>query len=134
MSDTTYRIGGAMPATACVRHQGAPVAFQCQDCLDSLCEGCRAPGRQNRCLICHEALEQRDAGGPVAVAAQPPRSRWRAAIVGLILVNAALAATWIGTLLLRPVPRWWNSPWPPSKRSTDSWRAAVTRPGSFPPS
>ncbi len=104
MSETTYRIGGAMPSTACVRHHGAPVAFQCQECLDSLCESCRAPGRQNRCFICHQAIEQRAAGGPAAVAAQAPPSRWRAAIIGLALVNAALAAMWVGTFLLRPVP------------------------------
>ena len=104
MSETAYRIGGAMPSTACVRHQGASVAFQCQECLDSLCESCRAPGRQNRCVICHQALERQAAEGPAAVVAPAPRSRWRTAIVGLTLVNAALAATWVGTFLLRPVP------------------------------
>jgi hypothetical protein len=104
MTETTYRIGGAQAPSACVRHQGLSVAFQCQECLDSLCEGCRAPGRQNRCLICHEALARREAGGPAVVVAPAPRSRWRAAIIGITLVNAALAATWVGTVLLRPVP------------------------------
>ena len=104
MTETTYRIGGSQAPSACVRHQGVSVAFQCQDCLDSLCESCRAPGRQNRCLICHEAIAQREAGGPAAVAARAPRSGWRAAIIGMSLVNAALAATWVGTVLLRPVP------------------------------
>src|SRR5688500_8338511 len=104
MTETTYRIGGSQAPSACVRHQGVSVAFQCQDCLDSLCEGCRAPGRQNRCLICHEALAQPEAGGPAAAVAPARRSRWRAAIIGMTLVNAALAATWIGTVLLRPVP------------------------------
>jgi hypothetical protein len=104
MSEATYRIGGSVAPTVCVRHQGTSVAFQCQECLDSLCEACRAPGRQNRCRICHEAIEQRLAGEPAEVVAGPPRSRWRAAIVGLTLVNVALAATWVGTILLRPVP------------------------------
>ena len=72
MSDTTYRIGRATPPTVCGRHPGAPVAFQCQECLDSLCERCRVRGQQNRCLICHEAIEKR------AGAAQAPRSLWRA--------------------------------------------------------
>ena len=104
MTETTYRVGGSQAPSACVRHQGVSVAFQCQDCLDSLCESCRAPGRQNRCLICHQALAQREAGGPPVVAAPVPRSRWRAAIIALALVNAALATTWAGTLFLRPVP------------------------------
>jgi hypothetical protein len=79
MSDTTYRIGGATPPTACVRHAGVSVAFQCQECLDSLCERCRAPGGRNRCLICHQALARQAARGPAA-AGQAPRSRWRGAI------------------------------------------------------
>jgi hypothetical protein len=80
MSDTTYRIGGAIPPTVCVRHPGAPVTFQCQECLDSLCERCRARGQHNRCLICHQALEKRAARGPAVGAAPAPRSGWRATI------------------------------------------------------
>lgn len=106
MSEATYRIGGSVTPTVCVRHHGASVAFQCQECLDSLCEECRGPGRLNRCLVCHEAIEQREAGGPpVEVVVEPPRSqRWRLAIVALIIANVILAATWGATILLRPVP------------------------------
>ena len=106
MSEATYRIGGSVAPTTCVRHHGASVAFQCQECLDSLCAECRAPGRLNRCLVCHEAIEQREAGGPpVEVVAQPPQSqRWRVAIVALTIVNLILGATWVATLLLQPVP------------------------------
>ena len=78
MTDTTYRIGGAVPPTVCMRHGKAPVTFQCQECLDSLCDRCRAPG-QNRCRLCHQALK-RAAKAPAG--AQAPRAGWRAAIAG----------------------------------------------------
>lgn len=103
MTEATYRIGRSQPPGACVRHPGVPVAFQCHECLDSLCEGCRGPGRRNRCCrICHEAVAQRERGEPASVVVRPPRSRWRLAIVGLTVANVVFGATLTGSLLLQP--------------------------------
>jgi hypothetical protein len=101
MTSTTYRIGGAPPPTTCARHAGVLVAFQCQECLDSLCETCRGPGRQRRCLVCHEALERQHSISP-EVAVRPRDARWRVAIVVLTIVNVLLGATWLGAFWLQP--------------------------------
>jgi hypothetical protein len=102
MTTATYRIGGSQPSSACVRHPGVPVSFQCTECLDSLCEGCRG-GRERCCRLCLEAIARRAAGGPPPVVVRPPGSRWRVAIGVLAVLNAALGATW-GVSFLLPQP------------------------------
>lgn len=103
MTRATYRVGGSQPSTTCVRHPGAPVRFQCMECLDSLCDECRDGMRQARCRLCLEVMAQREAGGPPPVVARPRRSGWRVAIVVLAILDLALAVTW-GLSFLLPQP------------------------------
>jgi hypothetical protein len=102
VAETTYRIGGSVAPTACVRHPGAAVAFQCRECLDTLCASCRGPHGEACCRICHDALEALRTGAPAAAADRPRRSAWFGVIVGLAAVNGLLGAVWVGTLVLRP--------------------------------
>ena len=104
-SRITYRTGDSPAASACVRHAGAPVKFQCHGCLDWLCARCLAPRATDVCALCQAAMT-RDKSDATRAAAAPSRIgpvlRW--AGIGLLVIGAAVAViSVVGSLRPGPV-------------------------------